>query len=254
MSGVRITEAWHRASSTIGQHAHERATVTLLLDGSYDESFSGGRAIACEAPAVHFRPPGEPHLDRLGRAGAHNLVLELDEARLGSVRRLSALFDDVRQLRDAELLGIVRRLRRELLIDDDATALALEGLALELLAAAARGTRRTTSPRAPWLGRVRDRLRDQFREPRLHLDELAVVAGVHPVHLARAFRAAYGASPGEYLRQQRVAWAATQLQATGRPIADIATEAGFTDQSHLSRAFRAAYGVTPGAWRRARKT
>jgi hypothetical protein len=62
---------------------------------------------------------------------------------------LSALFDDVRQLRGAELLGIVRRLQRELLVDDDATALALEGLAMELLAAAARGTRHATSPRDP---------------------------------------------------------------------------------------------------------
>ncbi|MEO1086944.1 MAG: AraC family transcriptional regulator, partial [Acidobacteriota bacterium] len=38
-----------------------------------------------------------------------------------------------------------------------------------------------------------------------------------------------------------------------RPIADIAVEAGFSDQSHLTRAFKAAFGITPGAWRRRRR-
>ena len=252
--GLRVTESWHQASSTIARHAHRWATVTILLDGSFEESYPFRRDLVCEAPAVHVRPPGEPHVDRLGAIGAHNLVLELDDRRLESVSRHSDLFEEVRHLQSSELNAITRRLRRELMIDDGATPLALEGLAMEILATASRSTSPPPARPAAWLKRVHDLLHDRFREPRLSLDELAGVAGVHPVYLARAFRASYDASPGEYLRRLRISWAAEQLRSTGRPLAAIAVEAGFADQSHFTRVFRAAYGAPPGAWRRSIST
>ena len=250
-SGLRVTESWHKASSTIGLHAHRRATVTILVDGSFEETYAMSRDVACVAPAVHVRPPGEPHVDHLGNIGAHNLVLELDDERLDSVRRHSVLFEEIRHLQSSELLAVTRRLRRELMIDDEATSLALEGLAMEILASASRGTGRSLTKPAAWLKRIHDLLHDCFLEPRVSLDEMADVAGVHPVHLARAFRANYGVSPGEYLRQLRVDWAAEELRATERPLAEIAVDAGFSDQSHFTRVFKAAYGIPPGAWRRA---
>ncbi|MEM7585697.1 MAG: AraC family transcriptional regulator [Acidobacteriota bacterium] len=253
-SGLRVTEARHRPSSRIERHAHRRATLTILIEGSFDESYSWRRDMACEAPTVHVRPPGEPHRDRFGTRGAHNLVLEIGTARLESVRRYSCLFDEVRHVQSAETHSVARRLRRELLIDDDASDLAIEGLSMEMLATASRSHQRDARRPAPWLVRVHDLLHDRFREPRLALDELATVAGVHPVHLARSFRAAYRASPGEYLRQLRVDWAADALTTTERPLAEIASEAGFADQSHFTRVFRAAYGMPPGAWRRAHKS
>ncbi|MEM9556007.1 MAG: AraC family transcriptional regulator [Acidobacteriota bacterium] len=247
---VRLTESRHRAASTIACHAHRRATLTMLVQGSFEESYAARRDIVCVAPAVHVRPAGEPHRDRMGTAGAVNLVLELDDHRLEQVRRHSGLFDDVRALCDVELLAVARRLHREMVIDDEATALAVEGLAMEMLARAMRAASRGLDRPSPWLDRVRDRLHDCFLDHRPSLDELAEVAGVHPVHLARAFRHVHGVSPGEYLRRLRVDWAADELRTTTRPIAEIAADAGFADQSHLTRVFKASRGVPPGAWRR----
>jgi AraC-like DNA-binding protein len=34
------------------------------------------------------------------------------------------------------------------------------------------------------------------------------------------------------------------------PLASVALECGFADQSHLTRRFKGAVGVTPAAWRR----
>ena len=250
--GLRITESWHRASSTIARHAHRQATLTVLVDGSFEESYAYRRDMECVAPAIHVRPPGEPHLDRLGTIGAHNLVLELDDTRFEDVSRHSALFDQVQEVRSAELHEISKRLQRELKIDDAASALALEGLTMEMLATASRQEHRGLDRPSTWLLRVRDRLHDDFQHG-LGLDELAREADVHPVHLARAFRAAFGASPGEYQRRLRLEWAAHQLTSTKRSIADIAIDAGFSDQSHLTRIFKAAYGQPPGAWRRHRE-
>jgi AraC family transcriptional regulator len=77
---------------------------------------------------------------------------------------------------------------------------------------------------------------------------LADEIGVHPVHLARVFRAHHGMPLGTYLRGLRLDWAAGQLR-TSTPLADIAAGAGFVDQSHFTRAFRSHTGLTPGQYR-----
>jgi AraC family transcriptional regulator len=100
-----------------------------------------------------------------------------------------------------------------------------------------------------WLARARDRLRDDCARPP-RIDELARIAGVHPVAFARTFRRRYGRSPGEYLRECRLQRAAALLRDRKRSLADIAAQAGFTDASHFSRTFREAFGCTPAAWRR----
>ena len=249
--GIRLTESVHRKSSFLGRHSHKNATITILLDGAYEESYGLHGLTAFQSPTVHVRPPGEPHINRIGTSGAHNLVLELDARRLSSISGYSVLFDEVRHIRQSFVLGIARRLRRELLINDDSTPLAIEGLALEMVATASREAKHRHSRSDPWLRRVRDMLHDRFRESHISLDEMATVAGVHPVHLARSFRAAFASSPGEYVRQLRVDWAADTLRSSTMSLADVATAAGFADQSHFTRVFRAYFGTPPGAWRRA---
>lgn len=77
------------------------------------------------------------------------------------------------------------------------------------------------------------------------LAELAAVAGVSESHFTRVFRASTGESPHRYVTQRRLEYARRQLTRTDRPIADIAAEAGFADQSHLTRTMRRYDGATP---------
>ena len=51
------------------------------------------------------------------------------------------------------------------------------------------------------------------------------------------------------LRQQ-VRTARIQIAASSEPLAKIAADCGFTDESHLIRAFRAEYGINPGVFRK----
>jgi AraC-like DNA-binding protein len=89
----------------------------------------------------------------------------------------------------------------------------------------------------------------RFRE-RLSLASLAAASGVHPTHLARAFRKHYGCTVGELQRELRVEYAMQRMSAGDTPGA-VAADAGFADQSHLTRTFRALAGNTPAAFRRA---
>jgi AraC family transcriptional regulator len=69
------------------------------------------------------------------------------------------------------------------------------------------------------------------------------------MHLARAFRQHYGASVGEFVRQRRLDFVCRELVASERPVAELALEAGFADQSHLTKIFNRALGTTPARYR-----
>lgn len=79
------------------------------------------------------------------------------------------------------------------------------------------------------------------------LDVLARVAGMSPYHLAHVFRAEVGVPPHRYLEHARVRRAKALLRA-GLPIAQVALDAGFVDQSHFTRRFRLFAGVTPAQY------
>ncbi|HZV37663.1 MAG TPA: helix-turn-helix transcriptional regulator, partial [Pseudoxanthomonas sp.] len=80
--------------------------------------------------------------------------------------------------------------------------------------------------------------------------QLAREADLHPVYFARAFRRAFGCSPGDYLRRRRVELAISAVCAGRSPLAEIALGCGFVDQSHMTHALRRDTGMTPRTLRR----
>ena len=138
------------------------------------------------------------------------------------------------------------RLSQILTLQDPLSALCAEGLALELLSE----TLRIEDNSEPaWLRMTRDIIHDRFRE-NLTLSELASLASVHPVYLARAFRQRFRCTVGDVIRNLRIEAATHELTHSERPIAEIAARNGFTDQSHLCRLLKRHSGVSPGALRR----
>jgi AraC family transcriptional regulator len=84
----------------------------------------------------------------------------------------------------------------------------------------------------------------------LSLDTLAAEVGISPVYLARAFKAAVGQAPHQYVLARRLERAKALLRDTDLPIVDVAVSAGFSSQSHLSQWLQRKMGVSPGAYRR----
>jgi AraC family transcriptional regulator len=249
--GFAFSEARYPPCLRIGRHAHERPLVTVVLGGGFDE-IGPGRSASCASGSLILRPAGALHADAIGRSGTHNLEIEIDADRLSTSRSLARLTDEPWWSPDPRLARLGHEIETELAADDDVRPLALEGLALELLAACVREHRRPDHEGSGWLRRAEERLRASFREPP-GLDALAAEAGVHPVHFVRAFRARFGAPPGAYVRGLKVEWAAGVVASTTRPLAEIALEAGFADQSHFTRVFRQKTGVTPARYRRDRE-
>jgi AraC family transcriptional regulator len=160
------------------------------------------------------------------------------------------LLDHSTDFQSGDTIWLTTRLYREFRRLDIASPLAMQGLVLELLAQTTRSGDSIKRRRPPhWLPQVRDLLHDRFPE-RLVLEEIAGAVGVHPVHLCRVFRQAYGCTLGDYLRNLRIEFASRRLATSSAPLAEIALAAGFADQSHFTKAFRRATGMTPAAWRR----
>jgi transcriptional regulator GlxA family with amidase domain len=76
----------------------------------------------------------------------------------------------------------------------------------------------------------------------------AARVGMSREGFSRMFARHHGMPPHAFWLIARLNHARALLRA-GEGIAEVAVEAGFTDQSHLGRWFRRAFGVTPGHYR-----
>jgi AraC family transcriptional regulator len=118
----------------------------------------------------------------------------------------------------------------------------------EALVEAVRAQTRRENASPPWLRRAEEFLRDNFSQ-QFSCEDVANAAGVHPAHLARVFRRNHDCTIGEYVRRLRLDFAAQALSQDSS-LAEVASAAGFSDQSHLSRIFRNHFGLTPSQYRK----
>lgn len=106
---------------------------------------------------------------------------------------------------------------------------------------------------APWqLRRAKEFLVSNITGD-VSLDDVAAQCDLSAGYFARAFRTTTGQTAHKWLTGRRISLAKHQLERTDAPLADIARDCGFADQSHFTRTFSKAVGYAPGAWRRARR-
>jgi AraC family transcriptional regulator len=242
---VLLSELRQPRQRTVPRHQHELAYVTVMLEGDYLEGDHGKLEELRPLTAV-FNPSGVEHATVIGPAGASFFTIELRHKHL---EQLNLRLPPATQLdREAgRLLWPGLRLYSDFK-RQTAEPLVLESHVLELLGAITSfASPEKSVPR--WLRRVKERMREEFCED-LTMRDLAELAGVHPVHLARVFRASERTTPGDYLQRIRVHAACRLLRQVDHPLAAIAVECGFADQSHLSRVFRKFTATTPAKFRR----
>ena len=99
------------------------------------------------------------------------------------------------------------------------------------------------------LKRVKERMRADYAED-LRLEDLAQDVGLTTFQLIGLFKRATGLTPHAYLTQLRLGVACRHLR-HARPIAQVATDVGFYDQSALTKHFKRCYGITPLQFARA---
>ena len=221
----------------LGWHAHELASFHLTMAGTSRErywKFDRGKL----AGTAQFYGSGVGHATRFGPDGA--TVLHINKPS-GEPLRADAMAEPD----PGPMLAIVR----ELASGDSASLVSIEEWCAVLEASVSQHARVSETDWPSWLVRVRQRLFDDPAEG-LTVREIAADEGLNLSHVARTFRERLGVTVGEYLRVRRLQIAADALLTSEKPIASIAVDAGFCDQSHFGRAFAARYGTTPALLRR----
>ncbi|MFK0169076.1 AraC family transcriptional regulator [Streptomyces sp. NPDC090306] len=252
-------------------HVHDTWTLLVVDDGAvrYDlERHEHGTP----HDTVSLLPPHVPHNGSPVTAeGFRKRVVYLDSTRLGE--ELIGAAVDGPDLRDpllrhrvgqlhtalgrpgdeleaeSRLTLVAERLRTHLLPRPGSTRAGLSGTDGSDGTGAVPAAPPPDPRRAAGLARSLRELLDERLTAGLALDEAAALLHAHPAHLVRAFSAAYGIAPHQYLMSRRVD-RARRLLLDGTPAGDVAATTGFYDQSHLTRHFRRLVGVPPGRYAR----
>jgi AraC-like DNA-binding protein len=83
------------------------------------------------------------------------------------------------------------------------------------------------------------------------LESLAGRSGLSPYQFDQRVRRVFRLSTGQLLLKFRMDRATHRLRATADPVAVVAADCGYADQSAFARQFRKTAGLTPGEYRRA---
>jgi AraC-like DNA-binding protein len=199
-------------------HRHDRPILAVLKRGSYVEHVLRGRFVVTHGLAV-LNPPFAPHCDEIGIAGARVCNVIVGD-------RSGGLFE---LPRSACAPGWPHH------PDEVTDAL-------------------------PDLKPVAMNRHESWIEHALHVligegnaAAAARAVGLSREHFHRRFCKALRLTPGQFLREYKMTEALASLRA-GKPIAQVANDCGFADQSHMTRLVRLVTGFAPGRFQRGQVT
>jgi AraC family transcriptional regulator len=227
-------------------HAHTGAFLLFVREGGFLERH-GQASERYDRFTWMYRPAFDEHANEFDDGGAVLTSIDLSPAWVDRLREAGFAGERFR-LRSPLGQPLGDRLDAELAAPDGMSEMVIESLATEVIVFASRFANESVRGRNRWPERARRLIEEEFASP-LSLAGVASAVGVHPVHLARQFRASQGCTVGEYIRRVRVAFARRELVMTAKPIAEIALSAGFFDQSQLTKTFKRVTGRTPAAYR-----
>jgi AraC-like DNA-binding protein len=243
------------------RHWHDEYQLCLISAGG-GELIYRGSAHPTPAASLFIVHPGEVHANETFAEGCSfrsiYIAPELMARAASEIQpRARALpFFPVPTIYDRQLIRRFDRLH--LTLDEPASELERESQLLDLLSmlivgySEERPMTRELKGEKTIVCQVRNYLEAHYAE-NVQLKDLAAVAGLSPYHLNRVFRAEVGLPPHAYQTQLRIA-AARRLLRQGWPIAHVAAETGFADQSHLTRQFQRLLLISPGQYQSGNKS
>jgi AraC family transcriptional regulator len=235
--GQPLSLTVHRGFEELPPHSHVNDYVCIVLSGGFEEV--QGDKIRDRPSGMFFtHEAGDTHYDRNGARGAVCLNLHFSPGESGVV--------GIEGFCAVPARVAAEKLAFELAASCD-DELVTAGLAAEIHGQIQAGG--TPSGKdGDWMGRVVEAISDEPRR-RWTLGQLAEIADRHPVRLAQAFRLRAGMSVGEFQRLRRLTNLGVALRRRSTPLATIAVEFGYCDQSHMTSEFRRAFGISPGRYR-----
>jgi len=239
VSGAKAVRVVHGPGQVIEAHDHDWACVTISVIGGALERWDGGEADLTGARAL-LHPPRADHADHVGDQGLETFSIQFDLSWIGAPE----LRLDSSRCWSGGAVSREARLLTQAWSRPEASEAELARATTRFLV----GALTDAWPTAPsWLSHVSAALAGEGERPTTAA--LAAALDLHPAWLARAYRASTGEGLAETVRRRRVERAVWLLRRTALPLAQVAADTGFADQSHMNRDFRTLLGRTPLAVR-----
>ncbi|NEQ33261.1 MAG: AraC family transcriptional regulator [Leptolyngbya sp. SIO4C5] len=255
LAGMEVLKATYITHS-FSRHSHEGYAIGVIESGVEAFAYRGSTHQA-PAGALVVIHPGEVHTGYAGQEDGwryrmiYPLVALMQQAAAAlNLPATQVPFFAKPVICDRALVQQFRIFHH--MLEQEADPLARESQWLWLASYMVQRYGDTRSPIAktrrdrPLAQQARAYLTDHYLDP-VTLDQLAQTVNLPPLKLLRLFRREWGLPPHQYLIQVRVQQA-KRLIATGVPLAVVAADTGFADQSHLTRHFKRWVGVTPGQY------
>jgi AraC family transcriptional regulator len=230
-------------------HRHDEPSIGIVLSGDFLERI-GNHERTYSRGTVSFCPAATTHSQQFGATGVRQIIFKPDDSWLHYLADCKARLDEAPHTQSTTFRDLGDKLLGEIRRDDGFSAMACEGILLEIIAAFGRhGTAAAVSTKPPpWLRAAREFMHENACSP-LTVAQIAREAGRHEIHVAREFRRFFGTSVGTYLRRCRAEEAERLLVTKERSLSEVALSCGFASHSHFCREFKAHFGVTPSEYR-----
>ena len=223
--------------SVAHRHRHQHPYVSVVLSGSFCQTARSDRFASTGHLVI--LPAGCWHSDRVGPSGSTCLNLHFDDDRANDLASFSRRLSQ-------QAYGVAREIADELTRVTNVDWFAVDALIHELVADVR--TLHGVGTDHPAVDLLVDWIASEPVRP-WRLSDVANAVGLHPTHLARAFRQRTGQSIGAFRRTHLQLQLCLTIRSTDRPLAQIAAEFGFADQAHMTRSFTLKTGLSPGKYR-----
>ncbi len=253
VGGVELFSAWF-AGRAYQKHRHDTYAIGVTDSGVQVFDYRGSVRVSTPGQVVVLYPD-EVHDGRAGTDEgfgyrivyvAPPLLAEAVRVLRGTPYPLPFVGEPVS--RNARLSRAIHEAFRAPLESLAVDALIVD-LAEGLMAAERGGARPVVSRRVDVRANERAReFLDAERTRVVRSTELESITGLTRYDLSRQFRIMFGTSPYRYLLMRRLEFARERIL-PGRPLVEVACDAGFADQAHFTRAFKSAVGLTPARYR-----
>src|SRR6266487_2319825 len=155
VGGLVLAEVEYEAGQRVHRHAHPHARFVLMLAGGLTE-VRGEETHTVGSSTLLFRRAGESHGYLVSPRGATCLIVDIDAAWYARARQHAPVIGRSAAFRRGFVLHLAHRLHGEFRLRDEVSRLAIESIALGMLAEASRRVSRSTSRPAPrWLLQAR---------------------------------------------------------------------------------------------------
>lgn len=236
-SSIYVTTHLETAATDL-LHYHETAHLSFVLNGGVIDKRKTSETEIIPGELMFFHS-GEPHESIYRGFPVKNINVELESAFFeeNSVTETN-LKNAIAESPNVKFTML--KIYKELSKSDEFSDSSIELLLLSLI----NGKNFNEKTPPLWLKKVVELLNDNWNAE-ISVNDLAVIANVHPKTISKYFPRYFNCTLGEYRRKIKVEKSLSLIKSSKSSLTEIAYQCGFYDQSHFTGIFKEMTGFLP---------